>query len=103
MGFNLRRGITQERQKENAVESKSNPVNPTDLNHKKVCITGTIPGLTRWQAEERLKRKYPTVIFRDSITRDVDYLITGFGCGQTKLTKARSYNIIVVDSSKFFS
>lgn len=103
MGFNLRRGITQERIKENAIESKSNPVDPTDLNNKLICITGTIPGLTRTQAEDRLKRKYPKINFSETITRSVDYLITGFGCGQTKLNKARSYNITVIDSSKFFS
>jgi NAD-dependent DNA ligase len=33
----------------------------------------------------------------------VDYLITGFGCGQTKLKKAKDYRITVIDSSKFFN
>ena len=103
MGFNLRRGITQERKIENAIESKSNPVNPVDLNRKTVCITGTIPGMTRLQAQVSLKKRFPSVYFSESLTQSTDYLITGFGCGQSKLTKAKSYSVIVIDSSKFFS
>ena len=103
MGFNLRRGITEERQKETAIESKFNPPNTTDLNNKTICITGTVPGMTRDEALRRLKVRFPKISFSDSITREVDYLLTGFGCGQTKLNKARSYNITIIDSTKFFS
>jgi len=103
MGFNIRRGTTTERKKENAIESKSNPVNPVDLNHKTICITGTIPSLTRLQAQASLKKRFPHILFSESLTQGTDYLITGFGCGQSKLTKAKNYNTTVIDSSKFFN
>lgn len=103
MSINFRRGLTIERQKENAIDCKINPQNPTDLNDKVICITGTIPGFSREQAEKFLKSQFPRISFSNTLTKNVDYLITGFGCGQTKLTRAKSYRVTVLDSTKFFN
>lgn len=109
MGFNLRRGLTNERQEEHAREtsklSDKIPVDgkTIDLNDKYICITGTIPGMTRFQASQALLKKYPRVHFDEHITINTNYLITGFGIGQTKLQKAKSLGIPMIESAKFFN
>lgn len=107
MGFNLRRGLTASIQKENANEmsklSNKTPVDgKVDLNSKRVCITGTITGLTRLQAQAKLKKMYPKVTFDDHITGYTDYLVTGFGIGQTKIKAAQDKGIPMIEAVKLF-
>ena len=73
-----------------------------DLNLKRVCITGTISGKTRAQATAELKLKYPNISMQNSVTSTTNYLITGFGVGQTKLKEAAKYNVIIIDAQEIF-
>jgi NAD-dependent DNA ligase len=104
MGFNLRRGLTSKLQKENGKTPTSQYVNPDniDLNNKIVCITGTIPGMTRFEAERKLKNRFPNIIFAGSVSVNTDCLITGFGMGQTKLNKAQRLGIPMIDAIMVF-
>ena len=109
MGFNLRRGITQERQDENKKDISKLSITKTDaagsgvnFNHKSVCITGTIPDMTRKEAQAFLKKKFPDISFDESISYNTDYLITGFGIGQAKIKKARQAGIQIIESALLF-
>lgn len=87
MVINLRR--------DNTKKKKSNKL---DLNHKKICFSGTIPGYARVDAIALLKRKYPDVLFTTNITKTVDILLVGHGVGQSKLLKAKEYNITIIEA-----
>jgi NAD-dependent DNA ligase len=109
MGFNLRTGLTQASKKEHNQEMQkiSNKEDKTgksiDLNNKTVCITGTIIGLTRGEAQLKLKKKFPKIQFATSISYGVDYLITGHGIGQAKIKAAQKHAIPTIESSLLFS
>jgi NAD-dependent DNA ligase len=103
VALNLRRGVIQERIKEHKLEVAAKVEDLTDFNNLKVCITGTIPGRTRTQAQNQLKKQYPFVTFSNSITKSVNILVTGFGTGQTKFTMANRYGIKIVDWSKVWT
>jgi NAD-dependent DNA ligase len=108
MGFNLRRGLTADIQKEHAKEiSKLSNEKPTDgqpvnLNHKYVCVTGTISGYTRADAHIKLVKLYPKINIENHVTSSTDYLITGHGVGQTKLNKAQEMGIPMIEAAKLF-
>lgn len=111
MAINFRRGLTPKIQSENAQDMKKisqkknvdDSGTKIDFNHLSVCITGTIPGMTRKEAQRRLKIKFPNVNFHDSMRTNTDYLITGFGIGQSKLTAAQKYGIPIIEATKLFS
>lgn len=90
--MNLRRGITS--------KEKKPKEDPNDLNGKVVCISGTIPGYTRYRAQAALKQKYPKILFSDNMTKRVQTLIVGHGVGQTKLNLANKYGIPIIEASK---
>lgn len=105
MAINLRRGITKERQAEHTADMARISVvkdanGKIDLNGKYCVITGTVTGMTRSEFRLKLKKKYPTIMFTETIVNDTDYLITGHGIGQTKLTKATRMNIPMIEAVK---
>lgn len=63
-----------------------------------VCISGSIPGYTKAKLKEMLLDY--GVHTRDSVTKDLDYLISN-ETGTTKINKAKDYNIPVVTFSEF--
>lgn len=75
----------------------------TNLNGMTICLTGTIPGMTRTTAMDRIKKKFPKVTFTDHVYSYTDCLITGHGVGQTKLKAAQKYNIPIIESSTILS
>lgn len=98
MGLNLRRGLLKERKKEAKLEAKVKAEKePYNLDNSTVCITGTISGFTRTQAKNRLKTKFKNIKFKDAVSGMVDTLITGYGTGQTKLTKAKRLGVRILD------
>ena len=109
MGFNLRRGLTSSLQKEHAQDTSKlldkipENIKSIDLNNKYVCITGTISGMTRGEAQYKLKKMYPKIEFDDSIRTSTNYLITGFGIGQTKIAKAQKLGIPMIEAAKLFN
>ena len=107
MGFNLRTGLTSASKEEfkddmNKLSPDKDSSGKYNFNHKVVCITGTIPGLTRMEAQSLLKTKFPYINIYDTVHRGTDFLITGFGVGQRKLTAANSYNITTIDATTLF-
>lgn len=95
MSINLRRDTVKQRKLENKED--------LNLNYKKVCITGTIPGKTRFQAQNILREKFPNITFDNVMSTRTNYLLTGFGIGQTKLRFATKYKIPIIEAVKFFS
>lgn len=89
--MNLRRGV---------ITEKKPKKDPSDLNGKVVCVSGTIPGYTRYRAQSALKEKYPKILFSENVTKRVDILIVGHGVGSTKLNLAIKYNIPIIESMK---
>ena len=63
-----------------------------------ICISGRIPGYTKAKIKELLLDYNVTV--KDSVTKDLDYLITNEG-NTAKVNKAKTYNIIVMNFSDF--
>lgn len=107
MGFNLRRGLTETRQIENLkdttiISDKNTPQEKINFNYKHVVITGTIPGKTRSSAQFELKKRFPHIICDDHVSRNTDYLITGFGIGQTKIKHATAIGIPIIEAAKLF-
>ena len=63
-----------------------------------VCVSGKIPGYTKAKLSEMLLDY--GVHTRDSVTKDLDYLISN-ETGTTKINKAKSYDIPVKTFSEF--
>ena len=63
-----------------------------------VCISGKVPGYTKAKIREMLLDYNVTV--KDSLTKDVDYLISNES-GTTKVKKAEQYNIQVISFDNF--
>lgn len=61
-------------------------------------ITGTLRGISRLQAEERIRRLGGQV--GDSVTRKTDYLVVGESPG-SKLRRAQSLGITILDDEQF--
>ena len=72
-----------------------------DLKGKTVCITGTITGMTRTSAQNKLRTKYGAYILTH-LTKSCDYLIVGYGVGQNKLKLAKRYGIPTIDATEIF-
>jgi len=60
-------------------------------------ITGTLPGMTREQAQEELVRRGAKV--SGSVSKKTNYVVAGSEAG-SKLTKARELNIEVLDEQQ---
>jgi len=111
MAINFRRGLTLKIQSENAKDMKKisqkkdvdNSSSNINFNHTYVCITGTIPGITRKEAQLKLQKKFPNIGFHDSMRSSTDYLVTGFGIGQSKLQAAQRYKIPIIEATKLFN
>jgi hypothetical protein len=71
VALNLRRGVTSERIKEKNIEISTKIEELTNLNDLWVCITGTIPGMSRFEAQSNLIMKYPKIKFSETITPSV--------------------------------
>lgn len=71
-----------------------------DLHEKSFCITGTIPNLTRYEALRAVYSVYchlgETAKMHNSILKSTDYLIVGEDPGQSKIDKAKRYNIPMI-------
>jgi DNA ligase (NAD+) len=65
---------------------------------KTVVLTGALSSCTREEARERLRRLGATIT--DSVSRKTDFVIAGADAG-SKLTKARSLGVRVLDESGF--
>jgi DNA ligase (NAD+) len=63
-----------------------------------VCISGKVPGYTKAKIKELLLDY--NVAVKDSLTKDVDYLISN-ETGTTKTNKAEQYNIQVISFDNF--
>jgi DNA ligase (NAD+) len=68
------------------------------LEGKKVVVTGTVPGLTRTQAQEAVEKLGGTS--SSSVSNSVDLVVVGEGAG-SKATKAAQMGIPVMDASEF--
>ena len=68
------------------------------LSNKKICITGT---LTRPRTEIQNLIKTNGGIAKDSVTKDLDYLIVGENCG-SKIDKAMQYGINILKESELY-
>jgi ATP-dependent DNA ligase len=65
-----------------------------NVKDKTVCVTGTIPGLSRIQANAKLQEAGAHTV--GSVTKNTHLLITGAGVGAVKVAKAEKLGVIVV-------
>jgi NAD-dependent DNA ligase len=102
MALNLRRGLSKDDQIQHDKEMNQKPVvvdEEINLNNCVFCITGTIQGMTRDQAVKKILEKFPSARFSPSMSSDVEYLITGTGCGQTKLRVAARRGSTLIEAN----
>lgn len=76
------------------------PKKTVNLKDKYVCITGTITGMTRSFAFTKLRKLGARPV--TNLTTTTDYLVTGYGVGQSKLKLAARYKIPVIDATEIF-
>jgi len=65
------------------------------------AITGTLKGLSRDEAAEKIRFLGGT--FQTAIARDTTYLVVGEKVGASKLEKAKSYGIITINESELLN
>lgn len=66
------------------------------INGKSVCVTGTIPSMTRAQMRWWITRQ-KAATFHENVTKNTDYLIKGTTiCVTTKEQTAKKYNIKII-------
>jgi DNA ligase (NAD+) len=68
------------------------------LSGKTFVITGTLPGMDREQAKERIEAAGGKVA--GSVSRKTDYLLAGAEAG-SKLAKAQELGVTVIDENQF--
>lgn len=66
---------------------------------KKLVVTGSLTGMGREEAAEKIRAAGGT--FQSSVGKDTDYLVTGANVGASKLEKARKLGIEVIDEEAF--
>lgn len=71
---------------------------PSRLSGKKICFTGTLATMTRSQAKQLAELYGAQVV--ESVGKQLDYLVAGADPG-SKLAKARSFGITILDESGF--
>jgi len=62
--------------------------------NKTVCVTGTVPGLSRREAEQKLRDAGAHTV--SSVTKNTHLLITGGGVGEVKVAKAEKLGVVVI-------
>lgn len=70
----------------------------SELRDKVFVFTGTLPGLSRAQAAEKIRAVGGIV--RDSVSARTDYVVAGEGAGE-KLADARRLGVKVIDAGEF--
>ncbi|CAN5395487.1 NAD-dependent DNA ligase LigA [soil metagenome] len=69
------------------------------LSGKRFVVTGTLEGMGRDQAAERIRALGG--IYQSSVGKDTTYLVAGENTGVSKLQKAQKYGIIVINEAEF--
>ena len=81
-------------------EGEPAAVAPRPLSGKTFVITGTLPGLSRDEAKDRVEAAGGKVA--GSVSKKTDYLIAGTEAG-SKLIKARALGVAVIDEAAFLA
>lgn len=68
------------------------------LSNKNFVITGTLKSMSREAAADKIRELGGT--FQSSVGKGTDYLVAGENVGESKLKKARSYDIEVIGEDK---
>ena len=76
----------------------------SDNSHGKLAnlsfvVTGTLDSMSRDEAAERIRNLGGT--FQSSVSQSTNYLVVGRNTGQSKLKKAQTYGVEVIDEAKF--
>lgn len=66
---------------------------------QRFVVTGTLATMSRDEAAEKIKSLGGT--FQSSVAKDTTYLVAGGKVGASKLTKAQSYGVTVIDEPQF--
>lgn len=67
------------------------------LADKRFAVTGTLSGMSRDEAAEKIRSAGGT--FQSSVGKDTDYLVTGENTGESKLKKARDFGTKIIDEA----
>ncbi len=86
-------GINTEAEVVERVEVDENPITG-----KKVCVSGSVPGMTRAEAKVAVERLGGTAT--GSVSKNTDVLVAGDGAG-SKLAKAESLGVVVMEAADF--
>jgi DNA ligase (NAD+) len=73
-------------------------IKQTVFTNKKICFTGTLDSMSRPQAKQKVEELGGHVI--DSVTKQLDYLVTGSDPG-SKLDKAKALGVSILDEQEF--
>lgn len=76
-----------------------NTMTDSEYAGKKICVTGTVTGLSRKQAETALINLGANVV--SSVSKETDLVVAGAGAG-SKLSKAQQLGVEVADADEFF-
>jgi DNA ligase (NAD+) len=79
-------------------ERKKGEARQSEFTGKTICITGSLPGYTRDEAEEAVRSLGGTVA--SSVTKRLDFLVVGDRPG-SKLQKAKKFGIRIVSGEEF--
>lgn len=71
------------------------------LSGLKFVVTGTLSSSSRDEAAEKIR--LAGGVFQASIAKDTDYLVAGGKVGASKLSKAESYGVKVIDEEEFLA
>ncbi len=68
------------------------------LSDKNFVITGTLQSMSREAAADKIRELGGT--FQSSVGKSTDYLVAGENVGESKLKKAKNYNVEVIDEKQ---
>ncbi|MCA9338932.1 NAD-dependent DNA ligase LigA [Candidatus Saccharibacteria bacterium] len=68
------------------------------LNGKSFVVTGILESMSREQAADKIRGLGGT--FQSSVGKSTDYLVAGENVGESKLKKAKNYNVEVIDEKQ---
>jgi DNA ligase (NAD+) len=68
------------------------------LSGKSFVITGSLSGMSRDEAAERIRQLGGT--FQTAVAKDTDYLVVGGSVGSSKLQKAKAYGTTVINEAQ---
>lgn len=72
-----------------------------DLLGKNFVITGTLDSMSRDQAADKIRSMGGS--FQSAIAKDTTYLVIGGNVGNSKLAKAKSYGVSIINENEFLS